>query len=377
MKPGLMRLTLITGLLAATIFSCKKEGLSEYKPLPQPGKTPDNPTQPAPATLEIAVAASIKVGHIDYDGVPAKYLVTTWDSSGNQSSRTVELPSGANNISLPANTAKASFKMSQWNVTDEKTLTREQLDKDDTIVFNGTKAAKQLVAISTFRLINGDTYPDGKTEYHYNSDGSLFGIRYYQKYPQYQDLRLNLTDRFFYTSGKLDEIKRYDIASGKQYGFTRYTYNTDGRISRMFNNSNGVTKEASVEWGHSQIAIHYAFDNGHTLSYNMEFAQGNKVKENAVTSRGGGEHATFQYDDHINPYAHMNLPDMYLSNLSKNNIKYEARGYAGAFPSLVPYKWEYSYDAEGYPVQLIKYYKSGGSGEHASTIKTVFTYAAQ
>ena len=40
----------------------------------------------------------------------------------------------------------------------------------------------------------------------------------------------------------------------------------------------------------------------------------------------------------------------------------------------VVYKSEYRYDDEGYPVELIQYYKGYLSGEHLYKTKTVFTY---
>ena len=143
----------------------------------------------------------------------------------------------------------------------------------------------------------------------------------------------------------------------------------------MFNDSYGVTTKARVEFGAESISIFYEYNNGQSLNYYMEFAGGNKVKESATTSRGGGEGGTFQYDHNINPFAHLNRPDLYLSNLSKNNVIGQQKGYSGAIPSLVPYKWEYTYDEEGYPVQLLKHFKSGATGEHRSTTKIVYTYA--
>ena len=110
------------------------------------------------------------------------------------------------------------------------------------------------------------------------------------------------------------------------------------------------------------------------MTYTMEFAGGNKVKEEATTSLGGGEGGTFQYDRNINPFAHMNFPDLLLSKRSKNNVTYQQKGFGGAVPSLVPYKWEYTYDSEGYPTQLLKHFKSGATGEHFNTIKYVYTY---
>lgn len=70
----------------------------------------------------------------------------------------------------------------------------------------------------------------------------------------------------------------------------------------------------------------------------------------------------------------MNAPDLYLSRLSKNNMISQQKGYSGSIPSAEPYKFEYSYDNEGYPVELEKSFKSYATGEHLYKVKTIYTY---
>ena len=70
----------------------------------------------------------------------------------------------------------------------------------------------------------------------------------------------------------------------------------------------------------------------------------------------------------------MNWPDIFLSKSSKNNMISQQKGYAGGFPVAEPYKFEYTYDADGYPVELVKSYKSYTTGEHLYKTKTVYTY---
>ena len=101
---------------------------------------------------------------------------------------------------------------------------------------------------------------------------------------------------------------------------------------------------------------------------------GNKVEDAARTSTGGAEGGRYNYDFNINPFAHMNMPDLYLSNISRNNLTGQQKGFGGAVPSSVPYKYEYKYDHEGYPIELVKSYKSYVTGEHLYSVKTVYTY---
>jgi hypothetical protein len=70
----------------------------------------------------------------------------------------------------------------------------------------------------------------------------------------------------------------------------------------------------------------------------------------------------------------MNMPDIFLSNISKNNLISQQKSYSGSIPSGVPYKFEYTYDGEGYPTELIKSFKSYPTDEHLYKIKTVYHY---
>ena len=97
-------------------------------------------------------------------------------------------------------------------------------------------------------------------------------------------------------------------------------------------------------------------------------------KKPAISSTGGGEAGTYKYDFNINPFAHMNMPNIFLSNLSKNNLIEQQKNYSGNIPSAEPYKFEYTYDADGYPVELVKHFKNYRTGEHLFKIKIVYTY---
>jgi hypothetical protein len=106
----------------------------------------------------------------------------------------------------------------------------------------------------------------------------------------------------------------------------------------------------------------------------MKIKGGNKVEDRASSSTGGGEGGTYKYDFNINPFVHMNMPNMFLSNLSKNNLVDQQKNFHGSIPSTVVYKYEYSYDNDGYPKEVVKYYKGYLTGEHLYKIKTVYTY---
>jgi hypothetical protein len=109
------------------------------------------------------------------------------------------------------------------------------------------------------------------------------------------------------------------------------------------------------------------------MDYIQKVIGGNRTEDSA-SSPGGGESGLYQYDFNINPLAHMNIPNIFLSNLTKNNLVNQKKTYSGSIPSAEPYKFEYSYDDEGYPKELIRSFKNYLNGEHLFKIKTVYTY---
>jgi hypothetical protein len=266
--------------------------------------------------------------------------------------------------------------MSQWGITDVMDLTKDQLKTGEIYTLGGAKAAKRLSKEETFLFVMGSYQPKGKTIYTWNTKGVAVAT-YYQKLPQYAELQLTQTQRYTHTG---NNVTRIDVThSNGATGYTLFEYNA--QASKVTNirdvqpsGETGAAVAYSYPTGSANITIDYLFDNGHSMEYTMQFKGGNKVQDAARTSTNGSEGGTYTYDKNINPYAHMNMPNRYLSNLSRNNMIGQNKGYSGGFPAVEVYKFEYRYDAEGYPVELVKYYKNFLTGEEAYKMKTVYTY---
>ena len=110
------------------------------------------------------------------------------------------------------------------------------------------------------------------------------------------------------------------------------------------------------------------------MTYKIFTRNGNKISDQAMSSTGGGESGTYEYDSNINPKHQLGWPDLYFSNYSKNNLMSEQKGYGGSIPQVKPYKFEYTYDADGYPTEALISYKGYTSGQHLYNIKTVYSY---
>ncbi|HEV7329447.1 MAG TPA: hypothetical protein VGN63_00250 [Flavisolibacter sp.] len=345
-----------------------------------PAGTFNQPPGDGNTSLKIKVKAVFGVGDIVYDSIPASLTIHTWDAAGQMTSREMELQAGANEVLLSKEATKYQLILTKWGKTNQMTLQRNQVDEGTVYSLGGNSAHKRLTLKEDFLLVEGAYRPDAKTQYFYNSNGSISKIDFYQKKPQHSELKRYFTDVYVYQAATGDFVRKINRLDDKNVfvGFTEFTYNSERKVVNMHRKIYDQETYASVEYaypaGHALITIDYLYDNGNAMEYKMRIRGGNKVEESALSSTGGTEGGTFSYDFNINPYAHMKMPDLYLSNLSRNNLVGQQKGYGGNIPSGVPYKWEYKYDNEGYPIELVKSFKSYLTGEHLYTVKSVFTY---
>jgi hypothetical protein len=110
------------------------------------------------------------------------------------------------------------------------------------------------------------------------------------------------------------------------------------------------------------------------MNYYQRYAGGNRVSDNSNTTNNSTETGQYDYDSNINPYAHMGWLNLLLSNGSKNNVTRQLKTFYGNYPVAVAYSFSYKYDADGYPTELVRQYKSYQTGQHLYTTKTVYNY---
>ena len=327
--------------------------------------------------IKVRVQAVITVGDINYDNIPASFKFSSWDSNGIVTEKDTLLSGGINEVLLPKSGVKYQFKLSKWGLTDEISLNKDQLNESVVYTLGGAKSPKRLRLEEQFTYTQAGYMPSGKTIYSYDPNGNLKQIDFYDKLPQYSDLRLSWTKVYVYSNAKLSRIN-YINAQGSLVGYLDLTYNTQGtKIINMKEVNYDQITNADVEYqfpaGYARISFKYTFSNGNMMDYVQKITGGNRTEDTA-SSPGGGESGIYQYDFNINPYSHMNLPNIFLSNLPKNNLVNQKKTYAGSIPSAEPYKFEYSYDDDGYPKELLKSFKNYLKGDHLFKIKTVYSY---
>ncbi|HEY1062396.1 MAG TPA: hypothetical protein VGE44_11960 [Daejeonella sp.] len=327
--------------------------------------------------IKVKLQAVIRVGDIIYDNIPTLFKLSNWDSNGVLTEKDTLLAGGVNEIFLPKSGVKYQFKLSKWGVSDEMTLNKDQISEGVVYTLGGAKSPKKLRLEEQFTFTQAGYMPSGKTIYNYDPNGNLKQIDFYDKVPQYSDLRLSWSKVYVYSNAKLSKIN-YINDQGTFVGYLELTYNTEGtKIIKMKEVNYDQVTNAQLEYqfptGYARINFKYTFSNGNTMDYVQKIIGGNRTEDSA-SSPGGGESGLYQYDFNINPYTHMNMPNIFLSNLPKNNLVNQKKTYSGSIPSAEPYKFEYSYDDDGYPKELIKSFKNYLNGEHLFKIKTVYSY---
>lgn len=381
MKKAIYFATLLTALATILLTACDKKDYIPSRPdQPNPG-TPTQPTPPGAQTTPLRVKVAIKIGAVLYDSIPATLHITSFDSAGIATTQMMELAAGTNTLALSAKAAKYTLRMTKWGLSDEITLTRAELATKGVIQLGASKAARLLKSEANFYVTSGGTRPKDLTEYRYDRAGRLIRVIYHEQRLDFNQMDFLWVDKYVYEGDKLDRIERYDAkvdTSIVPASFTAFNYDAQGRIAEMY--QNGV-RETAVQIAYSKenqfdmANLYYYIKEGSGTSEMrtyLKYLGGNKVEEFG-RSYSGTERGTFQYDFNINPFAHMNLVDLYLSHTSKNNVVDISRS-SGVLGSNDPYKFEYMYDMEGYPVQLIRSYKASGTGEHRYAVQTMFTY---
>ena len=337
------------------------------------GKFPESPD---PFML-IKVKAVFQIGSITYDQVPASLALTTYDQSGQMTTTYQALQPGSNEVRL--NRSAASFKLhvSRWGITDEMTLTKAQVDEETEYILGGSKAAKKLKQEVTYKLVNGSYIPESLNKYVYNTNGNLKQIEYYEKRANGTSF-LSMKDIFDYNAtGKVEKINRFN-ESNAIIETTSFVYDQQGKIISMVEKSGDTEINAAVSYfsfDQSQnINIRYQYNSGLVMNQNMSILRGNIISSNTNTTNMTGETGDYEFDTNINPFAHMNWPDFLFSNYSRNNVTIMRKQYTGNFPVADPTSFQYTYDADGYPKEVIKAFRNPRTNLHVFTLKTVYTY---
>lgn len=337
---------------------------------------PPPPDQGSP-NFKIKIRPYFKIGDIMYDSIPTRLTVFITDNNGQVTTKQLSLAAGTNIVEVPKAATRYQFRVSKWGITDELILDKYQVHEESVYGIGGSRAAKKLKTELVYKLVNGAYIPESKMEYLYNASGNLFRINYYKKRSDGQTY-LDKYDLFDYEQGRIAII--HHLKGNEEFlGAIQFTYDQDGRVKTMKQNENGAETRGEVTYynipGSFVANIKYNYsDHYYTTNYSLMFRNGNAAELQSATSHGSSEMGYYHYDFNINPYVHLKLPSLFLSYESKNNLIDQLKTYVASHPEAAPYTFAYTYDADGYPTQLISEYWAPGTNTRLYTLKTVYTY---
>ena len=335
----------------------------------------DNGQSDASPFLKIKMKAVMQIGDVTYDHIPASLSITSWNDKGEMTTTYGSLAAGVNEIQVLKAATKFEFLVSKWGVNDAITIERQDIDEGTVYILGGSKDAKKLSSERVYKIVNGRDVADSKTDYFYDYSGNLVKIDYWIKKPDNSNY-LSMIDWFIYDGSRLTKIKRVNIADNTTLKETLFSYNAQGKMTNMVEKENGFETAASISYLPAQqnISIQYNMASGHTMNYNMDFDKGNLIFSTASNTNSSFEEGRYSYDTNINPYHHMYWPTLFMEHSSKNNVTSQQKQFTGSYPTATPFSFMYKYDADCYPVEVIKNYKSFPSGNFAFSTKTVFVY---
>lgn len=330
--------------------------------------------------MKVNLRVAIQVGEILYDSIPATVLYTYWDEQQQSFGKYITLTAGTNEVSLPRDANRHLFRMTKWGVTHELSLLKTEVQEENLYVLGGARQAKKLKSELNYILVNGSYKPDTKMVFNYQDNGRLSEIQYFAR-KQDNSIYMAKREEFQYSNNQLQKISGYDEFN-RYSGFTSFAYNTAGKVNRIVEEaSTGVQTVGLVDYYYSPVTrlteIQFSFSYSHNsigMNYYQRYADGNRISDNSNTSNQSTETGQYDYDSNINPYAHIGWLNLFLSHSSKNNVIRQQKSFYGNYPMAVAYSFSYKYDADGYPVELVRQYKSYQTGQHLYTTKTVYNY---
>lgn len=336
-------------------------------------RNPDNTEK------KIQIHTIITIGNIVYDSIRSSLMLRSWNDRQELKTAFLSLAEGKNTIALDPQAVKYELTVSKWGRDYQLILNKTDLRSDSVYVFGENKAPKLLSSELTSRLVNDKYVGESKTVYQYNAGKQLEHILYYRKRSDGSPY-IQQQDDLQYRDGKVVQVSTTD--ENRQISASvLYHYNPQGAISGFEHQANTVTTTGEVSYFYlnetfeKEVFIRYQYSNGSpTVEYYQRFLRGNIFSDNSQSLHGNTESCTYDYDQQINPFIHLGLPDIYLSKQSKNNINRQYKEYYGNYPEYVVYEFNYKYDQDGYPTELIRKYRSYKDNTHAFTTKTVFLY---
>jgi hypothetical protein len=213
----------------------------------------------------------------------------------------------------------------------------------------------------TFEIQDLGFQPQNKIKYEYDLAGRLRGYTFFSFDPATESMVEQRHFVFTYKAGNVDGIEGFLTNSTSPY--IKYFYEYDGSIVKKIKENNysaGINSEATFSYpSANRTVVSYQFSNGGSFEYEMNVDGNNIISDKTTRGSQLCSNGVYTYDQYRNPFNALGYVDYFLTNVSANNKLTEAVDYVGcAFPNLKPESYEYEYNSDGYPIEMITTYAS-------------------
>ncbi|MFT3910725.1 MAG: hypothetical protein QM737_15010 [Ferruginibacter sp.] len=312
---------------------------------------PDKPELNENDYYKIKIIGKIKIGQIVYDSISARFIVKAFNGDKVIQSETF-LPSGLNQLFLPKNATKYSIIMNKWGTSASMELDAVDVKENTPYSIIANKEAKLLKEELIYDFSSGTYQLRSKVKYSYNGNTLNNVVSYGFTAGQFELIK---KEQFFYDTSSLVKIKETYLNNSPVQPYERiFSYNPYNQISKT-EVSFPITNYAFLNDyipGRNSIRIStQGINNPSGLHFYLQFSNGN-LSERTTIMDDGDYSDIYNYDENINPYIHLNWPDLLFSRQSNNNIKVQKYRVDDLVSEEV--KYEYQYDLDGYPSQVIK-----------------------
>lgn len=333
---------------------------------------------------QILVRPMIRVGQVVYDSIPAQLIVKSWDAKNNMTYNIHYLKGGAQSIYLSAKAVKHQLSVSKWGSYDEFTLNKEDIREGIIYDIGGDVAAKKLKSVLDYKIVNGISTPITKTDYEYHTNGFVKQKLVWGKRAD-MSTYLFQKDVYDYIDNKIGIIKSYNENNVLIKTTVVQYQNSAKRISSIEEKTGAHTIHTSVTYTaletRSGITQDYRIDaatnNGpdQAITFFSKTMRGGSVLTDLVaTENGPRAEGLYEYDFGINPYVHLAIPDRQFILYEKHNLKFQWKTWIRGYPENEPYTFNYTYNGDGYPKELLNQYRNFQTKKDTYAIRTMYVY---
>ncbi len=319
----------------------------------------------------LTVQTNVQVGHIPYNDLDLQLEALADTEQPTPWNRSFEIVNGRGIVKLPKKYTSYDLFFEVWGQRVEKTLTSSDVEGIEEVLMETSHIVKRIKKTENY-IMEPQLKLQNITEFFYDNSDRLSSATYYHRVPATGEMEISMHDEFTYSAeNRIETIVRSNPDGEYLYSRHDYYYDEQGRILKIDEPMSAGPMTAIFNYNDQSKyleSINYQFYSGQSIWFPFKIIRGNLITD--IMSNGDGV-----YDKNINPFAHQGYTDIFLRNISKNNIlKHEPQNAANGFPTLVKEKSDYVYDAEGYPTEIITTFNSYSTGAFAFREKKVIEY---